>query len=611
MRKSPFWLVPLLVACHDATSPRQSALTCGVASGATVPATVLDLSVGSPTFLNLSAAQASCLQFAPHANSVYLFTLFNTDTSSRSAALVKLHGSSPDSAHSARVVAAAPEVLPVTATSNGLALSAQMAGMTPAEFAAGQALHARLLTADRQLVQRRGGPAALKMRAVANRLAFARRDRTLSRDVSTVKVGDTLSFRIRDIRYDSDCSLSFPVRARAVYSGPHSVIYEDVAAPLAGTMDDAYAAIGAEFDSLTYPMLVQYFGDPLAYGPQLRNGGKEEMLFSPVLNDDFSGVAGFVTACDFFPVDTAAGPDFDLISNEAAIFYAYLPERPEDEARWFGYIRGVLAHESKHLASYAAHLNNGAASFEEEWLEESTAQTSAEIFQRRFSGTSWKHQATFAATVGCEPPLTQVNGCAGDHPEVMLDHFAFLYDYLSNVASESPILGGGSADYGGSWSFVRWALDQYVPSEAGALHAMTQSTTLTGIPNLVARTNQPFGTMVADWSLASVLAGYPEVTPTSSRYVFRGWDDAGIFQGMHDQLFYTTGGRAFPRVYPLQPQQLHFGEFDFAVRMPGGGSAYFELDSPTAMRESVQLVDPFHETLLTSGPIRAVVVRIQ
>jgi hypothetical protein len=101
------------------------------------------------------------------------------------------------------------------------------------------------------------------------------------------------------------------------------------------------------------------------------------------------------------------------------------------------------------------------------------------------------------------------------------------------------------------------------------------------------------------------------VTPTSSRYVFRGWDDTGIFQGMHDQLFYTTGGRAFPRVYPLQPQQLHFGEFDFAVRMPGGGSAYFELDSPTAMRESVQLVDPFHETLLTSGPIRAVVVRIQ
>jgi len=132
MRKSPFWLVPLLVACHDATSPRQSALTCGLTSGASVPATVLDLSVGDPAFLNLSAAQASCLQFAPHANSVYLLTLFNTDTSSRSAALVKLHGSSPDSAQSARVVAASPAALAATTSSNGLALSAQMAGMTPA-----------------------------------------------------------------------------------------------------------------------------------------------------------------------------------------------------------------------------------------------------------------------------------------------------------------------------------------------------------------------------------------------------------------------------------------------------------------------------------------------
>ena len=611
MRKSSLWLVPLLAACHDSTSPRASSLTCGLTSGGSVPATVLDLAVGQPKFLNLSAEQASCVQFEPHANSVYLFTLFNTDTSPRSAALVKLHGSSPDSAQNARIVANAPVAMPAVVSTNGMALGAQMAGMSPATFEAGQALHARLLESDRQLVQRRGGPAAIRMRAIANHQPALRRNRTLSRDVSTVQPGDTVSFRIRDIRYDSDCSLSFSVQARAVYSGPHSVIYEDITAPLAGTMDADYAAIGAEFDSLTYPMLLKYFGDPLAYCGQLRNGGKEEMLFSPVVNEDFSGVAGFVTACDFFPFDSTSGPDRDLVTNEAAIFYAYLPERPEDEPGWFSYVRGVLAHESKHIASYAAHLNNGAAAFEQEWLEESTAQTAAEIFQRTFSGTSWRRQATFAATVGCEPPLTQQNGCTGDHPEVMLDHFAFLYDYLSNVNSQSPILGGGSADYGGSWSFVRWALDQYVPSEAAALHDLTQSVTLTGIPNLVARTNQPFSTMVADWSLASVLAAYPDVTPTSSRYLFRGWDDAGIFRGMHDQLFYVTGGRAFPRVYPLIPQQLHFGQFDFAVRMPGGGSSYFELDSPTAIRENVQLQDPVHGTLLSDGPIRAVVVRVQ
>lgn len=380
-------------------------------------------------------------------------------------------------------------------------------------------------------------------------------------------------------------------------------------------MDSFFQSIGAEFDNSIYPMLVENFGDPLAFDALLGAKGKVLMLFSPVLNEHFDGVAGFVSGCDFYPFDSLPGPDENTVGNDAAIFYAYVPTDASTDAiaDWQGFVRGVLAHETKHLSSYAAKFANGASALEESWLEEATAQLASEIYQRTFSHSIWKEAAPFRTSVGCEPPLTTVNGCSGDHPQVMLHHFNFLYEYLDQVGRESPIGSTGEAHYGGAWSFVRWTIDHYAPSESGILFAMNQSVSTFGVDNIVSRVDASFGELVTNWSLASAVAADPAFQAADARLTIPSWKQGEIFRGMHDQLILiATGKPAFPLEYPLIPDSLAFGTFDTVVPLlHGGGAAFFELYSPLAERQPIEIQSFSSTPLPVESPVRTAIVRVK
>ena len=134
------------------------------------------------------------------------------------------------------------------------------------------------------------------------------------------QVGDILPFHIRDIDRDvgdTICVTGFDIQARTVYVGEKTILFEDVDSPVKGQIDAFYQSIGAEFDNAIYPMLVENFGDPLAFDQQLGAKGKVLMLFSPVLNEHFGGVAGFVSGCDFYPFDSEPGPDQNTVGNDA------------------------------------------------------------------------------------------------------------------------------------------------------------------------------------------------------------------------------------------------------------------------------------------------------
>ena len=449
-------------------------------------------------------------------------------------------------------------------------------------------------------------------------MGAARLDRAGVARAFAPQLNDTLPFHIRDIDNDvgdTVCVKGFEVDARAVYVGEKTVLFEDVTSPARGQMDEFYQSIGAEFDNVIYPMLLENFGDPLAYDPELGGKGKVLMLFSPVVNEKFNGVAGFVSGCDFYPYDSLPGADQNTVGNDAAIFYAYVPEDGGADAiaRWQAFVRGVLAHESKHIASYAAKFANGALALEEGWLEESTAQISSEIYQRNFSHSPWKTPTSFLASVGCEPPLMMRNGCTGDHPQVMLHHFTYLYDYLDKGSSESPIGSSGEASYGGAWSFVRWTVDQYAPSEAGLLHAMTQSTSTFGVDNLVSRVGATFPELVAGWSLASAVAGYQGFTPEDPLLSFPSWKQGEIFQGMHDELILVSNGEpAFPLAYPVVPDTISFGTFTVSVGgIRGGGVAFFDLTSSSAARLPLEVTAATGNPLPINSPIRTAIVRLR
>jgi hypothetical protein len=581
---------------------------------------VLNVPVGQSMIVS-SAAQLDCAELAPNGAARYLVGVLNTSTASGTMTRLQLEGRSDTAstllAARARLdVASPPASTRTAATPPRSTVRLREAAL----WRRAQAAHMRLLETDRALVQRLGGPrgAAARFRRVSAPLRAGARG-GVSRAAISPALGDTLSFFIRDINVDLDCTRGDTVRARTVYIGSHTMLFEDVASPFAGTMDTFLQGIGTEFDQIIYPMLVTNFGDPLAYDNHLAGTGKVLMLFSPVLNRKFNNVAGFVSACDFFPYDTATttpggqpNPDIDLVSNEAAIFYAYVPDSTITKDQWQAFIRGVLAHESKHIASYAAKFANNADSLEDSWLEEATAQISSEIYQRTYSHSVWRQPASFLTSVGCEPPLTAANGCTGDHPQVMLHHFSFLYDYLSTIDDQSPIGETGETYYGGAWSFVRWAVDQYASNEADMLKAINQTTTQFGLVNLSARTGASFEDMVEPWSLASALAAYSGFAPSDPRLTFRSWDQRGIFAGMHDQLVTgSTSQPAFPRVYPLVPHTSSFGLIDDVLPLLAGGVSFYDLTATAAGRQTLSVRSSSGAPRSAGANIRLMIVRLQ
>jgi hypothetical protein len=560
----------------------------GIVSGRPYPfaaAAALPLEVGQATILT-PGAQPSCVELSSGGSAGYLIGIVNVNGSPSAAIPLRLQGATSAPYALDRSVLAARNV---PSSQGGRLFRARTLGITEALARAGERLQERLLTVDRAIMHRRRAGAA---RTAARARGVADAGRALAQPGASralaPNVNDTLAFHVRDINTDDDCTKGFTVKARAVYVGTRAVVFEDVDAPLGGTMDAFFQRIGSEFDESTYPMLVQNFGDPLAYDAQLAGHGKVLILFTPLLNNQFRNVAGFVSACDFFPYDTTTGPDQDLVSNEGAIFYAFVPMTTSEQPLREAFIRGVLAHEAKHLASYAAKFASGAEDLEDSWLEEATAQIASEIYQRTYSHTMWRQRALYRTSVGCEPPLMQVNGCTGDHPQVMLHHFGYLYDYHSAADPLSPVGDDAASNYGGAWSFVRWAIDQYAGSEAAMLQAMTQTTTRYGIANLVSQTGEPFDRMLVRWSLASALPRYAGFAPADPTLTIPSWDHRDIFAGMHQQLATAAGDAAFPLPYPLVPTALHAGPLDFSIPpLPGGATAYFELSTPQPARQTI------------------------
>jgi len=338
-------------------------------------------------------------------------------------------------------------------------------------------------------------------------------------------------------------------------------------------MDSVFAAVGQEFDAKDYAELRADFGDPLVLDSLLDGSGKVTMLFSPVVNG--FGVAGFVTDCDFYPESIAPS------SNTTEIFYGPVPTQAGsgfagytvDRWRWF--IRSPVMHESKHIASYAAHLTTGAP-LEDVWLEEASAVLAEELWARSFYNATWKGHTTYAQSLYCDVRPTT---CIG-HPYSVFNAFAFFFDYGQHhqrLTPLGPTSGSDASFYGSGWALLRWAIDQYAASESAFLRALTQEATLTGTANLSARTGHPVPEMLSDWFMAWTMQDLGGVTGQPTQLSFPSWNLPDIFAGMyHDfPLDFVAPFPAAPRVMPAYTTA--FADSVFGV--PPGGSEYYVLSN--------------------------------
>lgn len=557
-------------------------------------------------FVNLTAAADVACNELPRTGGSYLISIYNTSTAVGANAPFRLRGTEGES----EVVLAAPghtlEERPAGARPTAPRAAELRPGLLldpfkavartpgwyggvrldgePTEARRRALAHASVLEKNRELTARLGPPrrTANTVHAAPRTGGTGRQDLAMpiARAPQPLTPGTMLDLRVPDINSANFCSNFIPVRARVVYAGPKAIILEDSVAPLAGTMDTYYQAVGKEYEETMHPILEEYFGDPLAYDAEIGGAGRVLMLFSPTVND-FGGVAGFVTAADFY--DQSICP----ASNEAQVFYAVVPTSTAagyaaaTADGWLRSIRSTVIHEVKHITSYAERFAAGAAVLEESWLEESTARISEELYGRKIFGNTHKGETDYRSSIYCEVRPTWPE--CGPQPVNMLKHFEGLYDYMNSTSTLSPLgrtSGSDASFYGSGWLLVRWAIDHYANAESTFLRALTREPNLSGVQNLAARTGKSFAELLGPWSLSLYWD-----RPTAPGLSHPSWDVYDIFAGLHEDF-----PESFPDSYPLYGWEASFGAFLGDVgRLNGGTAALFLIEGTQTGTQLLEL----------------------
>ncbi len=551
------------------------------------------LAVGESIWFD--AAAAGCNELTD--GGAYLVSVFNTSQAPGSRTSFMLRGTSPVAADAA----VAPRLHRVEP---GPMLGALAPERGPDREALG---HARILEQNVRIA-----------RELAPRVTPRRPSAGPALSLAPLALGATREFNVPDVDSGSYCTDPFPVTARLVYSGQTALIWEDQAAPLAGQMDGRWEEVGREYEEVMHPILLEKFGDPLAYDPWLDNPGRVNMLFSEQVNDFRLGVAGFVFSGDLYPTDSCAA------SNQAAIFYGRVPTEAgsgydgHTVDTWAWRTRSTIIHEVKHIISYATRMrlaaeSGGSPVFEALWLEEATARLSEEFYARALMGYGQGDNVSYAESIWCERRVGSAHPTCDAVPSMMYKHFGAVYQYYRNVGDRTPIGQANSGDftfYGSGWLLVRWALDQSGRSEAAFSRALVHEPQLTGVSNLVARAGRAYAELLADFSLALAVDGHPGGLATRPELQIPSWNTRDIMAGLHEDHQGTGLAHSYPVPWPLATSSLGPGDFETTgASVRGGTAAFFEIGSPAEGGQLLQLLSAGGD--VAPGNLGVAIVRIE
>lgn len=485
--------------------------------------------------------------------------------------------------------------------------------------AARERAESKVRAVDRQILRTLGSPRRYRDLARASQRATnGSMSATAAAGVKlTVGAKDTL--KVVDINR-GNCTSFSRVGARVVYVGPRAVVLEADDAPLAGQMDADYVELAQEFEQTMFPILLNNFGNPLAYDASLDNNQRIVMFFTKKVNDVSSALLGYVFSCDFFPpsVSGASG------SNQAEIFYARVPtlntggySSTNEKNVWKWRMRATLIHEVKHVTSYAELFETPIeGEYEDSWLEEGTAQIAEELYGRAFFQTQWKGNANYAQTMHCDltPNPATFPECASragqPWPHAIGDHYLFLYDYATGHELNSFISSGAEAShiYGSAWAFIRWAIDQYATTESSFLKALVTSYTVRGVQNMEQRTGRDFGELAALFSLAMATDdALPFTPPAGAKYTFPSWNLPTMWSGLVGDF-----GRApYTNPAPFTVRTGAFGAFNSGTLTIAGSSAAVFDFSGGAAGSLLELRASTDQPLPRGNTLRVAVLRVQ
>jgi hypothetical protein len=434
-------------------------------------------------------------------------------------------------------------------------------------------------------------------------IAKKRTGATLAAISSTPTVGTAVTLNIPNINSTTSiCTNPIAMTGRIVYVGTKSVIVEDNANVGAGTLDTMYTRVGGEFDNVMFPILANY-GNPLAKDPTTDNNGRIVMVFSRKVNDNFANLAGFVVSCDFATTTSTNNTQ----TNTGEYFYAQAPTTTSgtlntdfSPARWNWLMRPTIIHEVKHIVSFAERLSRSASTFEESWLEESTARLSEELYERSIYSFTQKSNIGYGSSSNAVGPYCGVRGCGTPaKPRGIIRVFEELArnsgtapGWYSAPELFSPI---GRVDqndfsfYSTGWSLVRWSIDQGTMTESAFLQALVQETSLSGAANLAAKAGRSWPDMIQEWSLANVVDDYPGLTLSgtpATRMTQPSWNFRNVYSGYKTDFSSVTFN-----AWPLVPLSRTLGSFTVDVaNVRPGTSAIIELTGTAGTKQKLELL---------------------
>ncbi|HEU4881658.1 MAG TPA: IPT/TIG domain-containing protein [Longimicrobium sp.] len=593
----------------------------GVAVSRALLAPQRTLAVGQSVVVT-NTAEVGCNEItASGVDSKYVVAVYNTSSSPVSNAAVQISGDPADAGVPGPVQGVSPSL--------SLLQSPRMAQALPT----GEDRHFELLEKNRAQHQ-------LLRARFANDPRMRPSRNVVYRD--PVAPPATRTFHVSNINTASICSNYYVATGTRVYYSGKIAIYEDDATPAGlkaaanATMQDYYNRIGDQFNADMEPIIRNNFGDLMRRDAITDNNGVLVAFFTPLINNNFSGVAGFVVSCDQYPDADAAEPAVggpyvgtagqNGASNFGEVFYAYQPTTTGTgfgtvgtADYWYRTIRSTFIHESKHVASMAARVANSTGNLEESWLEEGTARHSEELWMRQaVDNVAWKGNTGYGSAgnpinIYCDvrfpPSFPQCDANTRRPAAIMQRHFFSLYTQMAgtNGALLSPFgktpYDNQSYFYAISWSLARYAIDRYGASDAAFLTALTQSST-TGTANLAARAGVSLDQLMGGWALSLAADDYPGLASPGLDIQMPTWNFRDIYAGIQ-----ADGFSGVP--YPLVPTALSYGAFS-AVNVSelyGGGVRWFQFSGVQSQPQLVRLLGNGGGALPSS--VRVAIVRVQ
>ncbi len=400
-------------------------------------------------------------------------------------------------------------------------------------------------------------------------------DATIAAQVALPTVGSIVSLNAQAL---SACSQPNNRAGRVVAVSERAIIVADTANPAGGYTDDEYRAIAATFDTLTYPLDVEYFGEPTNIG----GTGRITLFYTRAVNQLTPANAGFVVggfffARDLYPRSARNNLPACQSSNEREMMYLLVADptgqvngNVRSKADVTRLNRTTLAHELQHLinAGRRLHITPGAAPNEEVWLDEGLAHTAEELLYFRLAGFTSRQNLTLQQVA---PNTTR----SEIFTSYAAQNFARWTSFLRAPESQSPYAPNDSlATRGASWHFLRYAAARQGTDEAAFYRRLVSGPQI-GIANLTAAI--PGGALaewLGDWSVAifadDLAAGLP------AEYRVPAWNFRSILPAL------TIGGQALG-AYPLATRTLP-SNVERRVTIAGGGSSYLRFTVPNTRR---------------------------